>query len=96
MPSVPRAVLDPNVLVSARISPLGATARLLTKLEEAAFQLLISPALLAELADVLQRDKFRRYITEEDAEGFVDFIRRHGQLFPDPRAIQRSPEWGLR
>lgn len=44
--SVPRAVLDTNVLVSALITPHGPNARLLLELRAGAFELVVSPMLL--------------------------------------------------
>ncbi len=38
-------------------------------------QLVASPLLLEELSDVLSRPKFRRYLSIEDAHGFVNAIR---------------------
>jgi uncharacterized protein len=81
---VPRAVLDPNVLVSALIGPGGAPARLLVALRDGAFELVASPLLLDELAGVLTRVKFRRYVTEAEAEGYVVLIRRESVVLDDP------------
>jgi putative PIN family toxin of toxin-antitoxin system len=81
---VARAVLDPNVLVSALISPSGPSAELLAELRLGAFELVTSPLLLAELEGVLRREKFRRYITEAEVDAFVDLIRRESVLLDDP------------
>lgn len=78
-----RIVLDPNVLVSALITPHGASARLLLELRAGAFELVSSPLLLTELADVLLREKFRRYVTTEEAEAFVELIRRESIVVED-------------
>lgn len=86
---MPRAVLDTNVLVSALISPGGASARLLLELRAGGFELILSPLLLAELREVLDRDKFRRYVTEAEADAYVDLIRREGVVRADPSP---SPE----
>ena len=86
---MPRAVLDPNVLVSAFISPAGASAQLLVELRAGAFELVASPLLLAELNDVLGREKFRRYATEAEVEAYVDVLRREGMILEDP---EPSPE----
>ena len=83
--SVPRAVLDTNVLVSALISPGGDSARLLLALRSGAFELLVSPLLLAELRDVLGRDKFRRYVSEAEADAYVELIRSEAVVRADPR-----------
>ena len=86
---VPRAVLDTNVLVSALISPGGGSALLLLELRSGAFELIVSPLLLAELREVLRRDKFRRYVSEAEADAYVDLIRTEGVLRADPSP---SPE----
>ncbi|MES2210838.1 MAG: putative toxin-antitoxin system toxin component, PIN family [Chloroflexota bacterium] len=86
---MPRAVLDTNVLVSALISPGGASARLLLELRAGAFELILSPLLLAELREVLCRDKFRRYVTAFEADAYVELIRREGVVRADPSP---SPE----
>lgn len=49
-----RVVLDPNVLVSAYISPTGAPAQLLEQALSGRLQLVASPRLLAELEGVLR------------------------------------------
>jgi putative PIN family toxin of toxin-antitoxin system len=87
--NVPRAVLDTNVLVSALISPGGGSARLLLELRSGAFEIIVSPLLLAELRDVLRRDKFRRYVSEAEADAYVELIRSDGIGRADPRP---SPE----
>ena len=48
-----RAVLDTNVLVSALLSPSGTPGRVLESWYDGAFELVISPLLLAELERVL-------------------------------------------
>jgi putative PIN family toxin of toxin-antitoxin system len=47
------------------------------------FQLVASPLLLDELADVLTRPKFRRYLSIEDARRFVDAVRALAVLVDD-------------
>lgn len=79
-----RAVLDPNVLVSALISPAGPSAQLLLELRAGAFELLTSPHLLAELDDVVRREKFRRYVTEDEASVFIELIRAESTVIDDP------------
>jgi putative PIN family toxin of toxin-antitoxin system len=81
---VPRAVLDTNVLVSALISPGGSSAQLLLELRAGAFELVVSPLLLAELREVLRRDKLRRYVAGDEADAYVELIRREGQVLGDP------------
>jgi putative PIN family toxin of toxin-antitoxin system len=93
---VPRAVLDTNVLVSALISPGGGSARLLLELRSGAFELLVSPLLLAELREVLRRDRFRQYVSEAEADAYVELIRSEGVLradpMPSPEALSADPD----
>jgi len=83
---VPRAVLDPSVLVSALISPSGPSALLLVELRAGAFELVTSPLLLGELAEVLAREKFRPYVSKDEAAAYVEFLRRESLLVADPES----------
>ena len=93
---VPRAVLDTNVLVAALISPGGGSARLLLELRSGAFELIVSPLLLAELREVLGRDKFRRYVSEAEADAYVELIRSEAVVRVDPvrssEALSADPD----
>jgi putative PIN family toxin of toxin-antitoxin system len=82
--SVPRVVLDPNVLISAFITPRGASAQLLVELRTGAFELITSPELMRELRSVLLRDKFRPYATVVEVEAFLDLIRETSTSMTDP------------
>jgi putative PIN family toxin of toxin-antitoxin system len=79
-----RVVIDSNVLISARLSPRGAPGRLLAAWLAGRFELIVSPALLAELAGVLERPKFRRWLTIEDARAFVQTLLTSATLVDDP------------
>lgn len=79
-----RAVLDTGVLVSALIAPGGTPAKLLEQAQDGEFELVVSPQLLAELEDVLLRDKFRRYVKVEMVETFLEVIRHEATIAPDP------------
>lgn len=81
---MPRAVLDTNVLVSALISPGGPSAALLLELRAGAFELVASPLLLEELADVLARPKFRAYATPDEAAAYVELVRQAAVAVDDP------------
>lgn len=52
-----RAVLDPNVLISAAISAAGAPREILLAWTRGSFELVVSPLLLDELRDVLARPR---------------------------------------
>lgn len=79
-----RVVIDSNVLISARLSPRGAPGRLLAAWLDERFELIVSPALLAELAGVLERPKFRRWLTAGEARAFVRTLRVSAMLIDDP------------
>ena len=51
------------------------------------FDLIVSPRLLEELREVLLREKFRRYITADDAATFVELLRLVGTEVPDPDLV---------
>jgi putative PIN family toxin of toxin-antitoxin system len=73
-----RVVLDTNTLVSAILSPLGPPRRLLDGARAQVFELCSSPVLMAELLDVLLREKFARRLAAAELTplGIVGEIRR--------------------
>ena len=79
-----RVVLDVNVLISAILSPRGTPARLLVAWQAGAFDLFVSPALLAELRRALAYPKLERLVTPADADAFVAWIGRSALLAADP------------
>jgi uncharacterized protein len=79
-----RAVLDANVLISALLSRHGAPAQLLIAWQEGRFELIASPALLAELGRALAYPKLQRLIPASDAEAFVAWLSRSALLAGDP------------
>lgn len=79
-----RAVVDPNVLISALLSPPGAPARLLQTWVDGGFELIVSPQLLAELDRALAYPKLRKRIPASDAEAVLDWLGRSAMLADDP------------
>ena len=64
---MPRAVLDANVIISALIQPKDASGRIVASLlKESSFELIVSPAILAEVRRSLSYPKVRRYIKVSD------------------------------
>lgn len=80
----PRAVADTNVLVAAAIAPRGSCGRLLSAAIGGRWQLVTSPLLIAELEEVLAREKFRRWLSLDEAMQFVADVRVLADLLPDP------------
>jgi putative PIN family toxin of toxin-antitoxin system len=83
-----RVVLDANVLVSAAISTAGPPREIVGAWIDARFELVASPALLAELRDVLARPKFRRWISAGVAREFVDGLAEDALIVDDPPAVE--------
>jgi putative PIN family toxin of toxin-antitoxin system len=84
---VRRLVVDPGVLVSAIITPLGPPAEILRAVARGRVALVVCPHLLAELLGVLRRDKFRSYLTIEEAERYVAGIASRAETRQDPQAV---------
>jgi putative PIN family toxin of toxin-antitoxin system len=91
-----RAVLDPNVLVSAFISGRGGSPdRIVRAWREGAFELVVSPQLIAELSDVLSRAKFARQAGEGRAEAYIAALAGDAIAIDDPSDPPRvSPDKG--
>ena len=67
-------VIDTNVLISAVLSPNGTAKKAFVK-AIAYFQLLQSEATYEELVTRLQKKKFDKYISLEDRNQFLDWVR---------------------
>jgi predicted nucleic acid-binding protein len=79
-----RAVLDANVLISAILSPRGTPARLVLAWQAGAFDLVVSPLLLAEVRRALAYPTLVRLVPPADADAFVDWLGRSPELAVDP------------
>jgi putative PIN family toxin of toxin-antitoxin system len=79
-----RAVLDPNVLVSAAISPAGPSAQIVLAWADGRFELVVSAHLLDELGEVLAREKFRRWIGADAAAEYVAVLGEAAIMVGDP------------
>jgi predicted nucleic acid-binding protein len=93
-----RAVLDPNVLIPAVLSRTGAPAQLLARWLAGGFELVVSPALLEELARALaylRRSRelasaskphsvLSKRIAPADAAAYVSLLRERAEIVADP------------
>ena len=70
-----RCVFDTNVLVSALLLPSSKPRRSLGR-ALAKGNILLSFETLAELYQVLSRQQFRKYVSEEDIRGFLSALTR--------------------
>jgi hypothetical protein len=90
-----RAVLDPNILVAAVLSPSGAPAQLVESWLAGEFELIVSETLLAELERALSYRKIRERVAEAEARAYVAFLREGARLAEDPEnATSRSVDQG--
>ena len=85
-----RVVLDTNTLVSALLSPHGPPRRLLDGARAQTYELYSSPVLMAELLDVVSREKFARRFAEAGLIplAFVGEIRRLASM-ATPASVPR-------
>jgi putative PIN family toxin of toxin-antitoxin system len=70
-----RIVVDTNALISRLLLPHSDPGRAVTKAVDSA-QLLVSEATMNELADVLSRPKFDRYLSLEERQQFLLLLGR--------------------
>ena len=78
-----QVVADPNVFVSAALTPGGVCAQLVSKLLESPLELVASPLLLGEVERVLWRPRFDRLPPALRAS-YVEFLRRITRSEADP------------
>ncbi len=79
-----RVVIDPGVLVSAFISPKkAAPALLVDAILDGDLDVLVSPALIAELTDVLGREKFAAHAAEGRAAAYIAALRDQATMVED-------------
>jgi uncharacterized protein len=83
-----RAVLDPNVLISAVISRHGPPREILERWLDGEFEMIVSYDLLYELEAVLMRDMFRDKLSVSDVVEYVRFLADHATMVeqPEPHA----------
>jgi uncharacterized protein len=90
-----RVVLDPNILISAILSPSGAPALLLTRWLAGDFEMIVSRKLLAELERALAYPKLRERVDSETAARFQELLHLLAEEFEDVQAPpRRSPDPG--
>ena len=85
MSRIRRVVLDTSTLVSAALRSGSVPDQVLLKALRTC-EVCASAETLDELAQVLDRKKFNRYLDKESRRSFVALMRRHVRLF----AVQQS------
>lgn len=86
-------MLDPGVIVAALITPAGVCGRVLRAALDSEYTIVVSPELLAELEDVLLREKFRPYLSGAEAATAMSLLARVAEVRADPGEVSRiSPD----
>ena len=85
-----RAVLDANVFISAILSAKGNPAKIFGAWKNDEFQLILSAAILGEIARVLQYPKIakRHRWSQEEIKIFIDDLARLATLTPGKLRLQ--------
>jgi putative PIN family toxin of toxin-antitoxin system len=91
-----RAVLDPNVIISALLSPEGAPAQAVRAWIQGEFELVVSPLLLQELSRALAYPKLRKRVRQHEADRLLEWLGSTATMAADPEfeASIRSPDPG--
>jgi putative PIN family toxin of toxin-antitoxin system len=89
----PRLVVDNNALISRLLLPASIPGQAVRKAVHTG-QLLISEAILEELADVLSRPKFDRYVSIADRQEFIRLLGCVAEMVPITYTIRvcRDPK----
>ena len=82
-PGLVQVVADPNVLVSAAVTPNGVCAQILARLLNSPLELVASPLLLDEVERVLWRPRFDQLAPALRAS-YVAFLHRIARIEEDP------------
>lgn len=87
-----RVVLDTNVFVSSLLSTEGTPAQLLNAWREGRYVLVTSPAIIAEVVEVLESPRIsKKYlIRHQDVENLVDVLKTDAVLVPGEAGVKGS------
>ena len=88
-----RIVVDTNALVSRLLLPNSIAGHAVRRIVDEA-RLLVSDPLMEELARLLRREKFDRYVTLEDRQDFIRLLSQIAEPVPILRRIRvcRDPD----
>jgi uncharacterized protein len=86
-----RVVIDTNLFISAAINA-HSRQRLDAVLLNTSLTILLDTTLLAEIYEVIHRPKFRRYITEDQADTFLALLTDRCTFVQTTSTIKASPD----
>jgi putative PIN family toxin of toxin-antitoxin system len=90
-----RVVIDPNVFVSATITPNGALGPILGLIDDGVLVPVVTQHLVDEVVEVLGRPKLAQYVKPGAGAAFEEQMRRLGEWHADivdPPAVTRDPK----
>ena len=87
-----RIVLDSNILVSALISGDGYPGRVLAAVKREGITLVTSEFQIAELRDVLARERLQPYIRAEEANDLLYHLKAVGMVMAELPEVNVSPD----
>jgi len=87
---LPRIVLDTNIVISAVLKLDGLESRILRQAVNGELKLYLSPPILIEYAEVLQRQKFR--FSEAAQQQILEGLRAGGTVVIPRRRLLVSPD----
>lgn len=83
-----RLVIDANVLVSGSVDPHGESPPSLLYANLSAFEAVLSPRLLDEVADALRRPYFLERVGQSGVDDIVEGIAEAATILSDPSAVE--------
>lgn len=90
-----RVVIDPNVFVSATITPNGALGSIIGLIDHGVLVPVVTQHLVDEVVGVLGRPKLAKYVKPGAGSAFADQMHRLGQWHADivnPPSATRDPK----
>jgi uncharacterized protein len=90
-----RVVIDPNVFVSATITPNGALGPIISLIDNGVLVPAVTQHLVDEVVDVLGRPKLSKYVKPGAGAAFEEQMHRLGLWHADivdPPAVTRDPK----
>lgn len=78
-----RVVIDPNVFISATITPAGALGPILSLIDAGVLVAAVTPHLVDEVVDVLGRPKLAKHVKPGAAAAFAEQMSRLGEWHAD-------------
>jgi len=92
-----RVVLDTNIITSTTILAEGHSSQVLDLCEKKEIEVILSPPILKEIEDVLNRPRIvkQQWMTQEEVQLLIRRLRQSGIITPgslDLRVVQDDPD----